>query len=157
MFVHVCCPTHAYSCPKNTSRCPAPCVRYQAQVGSPLCRMEYSHRMWGRLLGFVFALPAVYFVARGAVTRPLSGRLGLLFLMGGTQGLVGWWMVKSGLQVRFLVTLTHCLDAERMQGTQPGARLPFDERNASCICPGISPRIATRATNLLTLQQHLKR
>jgi cytochrome c oxidase assembly protein subunit 15 len=33
------------------------------------------------------------------VTRPLAGRLGLLFVMGGTQGLVGWWMVKSGLHV----------------------------------------------------------
>jgi Cytochrome oxidase assembly protein len=55
--------------------------------------------MWGRLLGVVFAVPAVYFAARGAVTRPLVGRLGLLFLMGGTQGLVGWWMVKSGLHV----------------------------------------------------------
>ena len=36
---------------------------------------------------------------RGYITRPLGRRLGLLFLMGGTQGLVGWWMVRSGLQV----------------------------------------------------------
>ena len=55
--------------------------------------------MWGRVLGLVFAVPAAYFVARGVVTRRLGTRLGLLFLMGGTQGLVGWWMVKSGLQV----------------------------------------------------------
>jgi cytochrome c oxidase assembly protein subunit 15 len=61
--------------------------------------MEYSHRMWGRALGLVFAIPAAVFVARGAVTARLGTRLGLLFLMGGTQGLVGWWMVKSGLQV----------------------------------------------------------
>jgi len=60
--------------------------------------MEYTHRMWGRILGLVFAVPAAYFVARGVVTRRLGTRLGLLFLMGGTQGLVGWWMVKSGLQ-----------------------------------------------------------
>lgn len=60
--------------------------------------MEYSHRMWGRALGLVFAIPAAVFVARGAVTARLGTRLGLLFLMGGTQGLVGWWMVKSGLQ-----------------------------------------------------------
>ena len=65
-----------------------------------MARMEYSHRMWGRLLGLVFAVPAAVFVARGAVTAPLASRLGLLFLMGGTQGLVGWWMVKSGLEVR---------------------------------------------------------
>ncbi len=55
--------------------------------------------MWGRALGLMFAVPAAYFAARGVVTRRLGTRLGLLFLMGGTQGLVGWWMVKSGLQV----------------------------------------------------------
>ena len=60
--------------------------------------MEFTHRTWGRVLGLVFAVPAAYFVARGAVTRRLGTRLGLLFLMGGTQGFVGWWMVKSGLQ-----------------------------------------------------------
>lgn len=62
--------------------------------------MEYSHRMWGRVLGLVFAIPAAVFVARGIVTPRLGTRLELLFLMGGTQGVVGWWMVKSGLQVR---------------------------------------------------------
>ena len=62
-------------------------------------RMEYAHRMWGRVLGLVFALPASYFVYRGWVNGALGTRLGLLFAMGGTQGLVGWWMVKSGLKV----------------------------------------------------------
>jgi len=56
--------------------------------------------MWGRVLGLVFAGPAAYFALRGALNRPLAARLGLLLLMGGTQGLVGWWMVKSGLEVR---------------------------------------------------------
>ena len=62
-------------------------------------RMEYAHRMWGRVLGLVFALPASYFVYRGWVNGALGTRLGLLFAMGGTQGLVGWWMVRSGLKV----------------------------------------------------------
>lgn len=62
--------------------------------------MEYAHRMWGRALGVVFAVPAVYFAARGWVNGPLARRLGLLFAMGATQGFVGWWMVRSGLQVR---------------------------------------------------------
>lgn len=61
--------------------------------------MEYAHRMWGRALGFVFAVPAVYFGVRGYINSALAKSLGLFFLMGGTQGLVGWWMVKSGLQV----------------------------------------------------------
>ena len=62
--------------------------------------MEYAHRMWGRGLGLVFALPAAYFAARGWVNAPLGRRLGLLLAMGATQGFVGWWMVRSGLQVR---------------------------------------------------------
>ena len=64
--------------------------------------MEYAHRMWGRMLGLVFAVPATYFVYRGWVNGALGKRLGLLFAMGVTQGLVGWWMVRSGLQVGFL-------------------------------------------------------
>jgi hypothetical protein len=64
--------------------------------------MEYAHRMWGRALGLVFAVPATYFVARGWVNAALGRRLGLLFAMGAAQGLVGWWMVRSGLQVSYV-------------------------------------------------------
>ena len=71
--------------------------------------MEYAHRMWGRVLGVVFAGPAVYFAVRGTLNRPLAARLGLLLLMGGTQGLVGWWMVKSGLEVRQCPDSMTCL------------------------------------------------
>lgn len=59
--------------------------------------MEWGHRMWGRALGLFFAVPCAIFAARGSITRPLARRLGILFLMGGSQGLVGWWMVRSGL------------------------------------------------------------
>lgn len=59
--------------------------------------MEWGHRMWGRALGIFFAVPCAIFAARGSITRPLGRRLSLLFLMGGCQGLVGWWMVRSGL------------------------------------------------------------
>lgn len=58
---------------------------------------EYGHRMMGRMLGFAFAGPLVYFGARGMIPRHLYPRMGLLFGLGGTQGLIGWWMVKSGL------------------------------------------------------------
>lgn len=53
-----------------------------------------------RILGVAFAVPATYFAARGYINRPLGKRLGVCFLMGGAQGLVGWWMVRSGLEVR---------------------------------------------------------
>ncbi|KAG2627838.1 hypothetical protein PVAP13_3KG264019 [Panicum virgatum] len=60
--------------------------------------MEYAHRMWGRALGFVFAGPFAYFIAKGYVTRQLGLRLSALFALGCSQGLIGWWMVKSGLE-----------------------------------------------------------
>ena len=60
--------------------------------------MEWAHRAWGRALGLVFALPAAAFAASGAIRAPLGRRLTLLLALGGGQGLVGWWMVRSGLQ-----------------------------------------------------------
>ncbi|MCB4771523.1 COX15/CtaA family protein [Ancylobacter sp. Lp-2] len=58
---------------------------------------EWGHRLLGRLIGFVFLLPFLYFLWRGLVTGPLRWKLGGLFLLGGLQGAVGWWMVASGL------------------------------------------------------------
>jgi heme a synthase len=60
---------------------------------------EYGHRMMGRTVGLAFTLPAIYFSMRGMIPMTLYPRLGLLFGLGGTQGLIGWWMVKSGLQM----------------------------------------------------------
>ncbi len=58
---------------------------------------EYIHRLWGRLIGLAFVLPFAWFLVRGKVRRGLKLRLFILLLLGGTQGAVGWWMVKSGL------------------------------------------------------------
>ncbi|KAF0896061.1 hypothetical protein E2562_018178 [Oryza meyeriana var. granulata] len=60
--------------------------------------MEYGHRMWGRALGFLFSVPFAYFIAKGYVTCQLGLRLLALFALGAGQGLIGWWMVKSGLE-----------------------------------------------------------
>lgn len=60
--------------------------------------MEFSHRLLGRTVGVVFGLPFVYFVARGRVNMRLARRLALAFGMGGAQGFIGWWMVRSGLE-----------------------------------------------------------
>jgi heme a synthase len=62
--------------------------------------MEWFHRMWGRGLGLVFLGPGAALAATGAIPRPLFGLLGASFALGGAQGLVGWWMVKSGLKER---------------------------------------------------------
>lgn len=60
---------------------------------------EYGHRMMGRLVGVVFTVPALYFSARGMIPKSMYPRMALLFSLGGAQGLVGWWMVKSGLEM----------------------------------------------------------
>ena len=57
---------------------------------------EYIHRLWGRLIGVAFGLPLLWFMWRGHVPRWLKPHLILLFILGGLQGLIGWWMVKSG-------------------------------------------------------------
>jgi cytochrome c oxidase assembly protein subunit 15 len=64
---------------------------------------EWSHRLLGRLLGVAFLIPFMVFAIRRRLPRRLFVRLGLIFLLGALQGLVGWWMVASGLQNRISV------------------------------------------------------
>jgi cytochrome c oxidase assembly protein subunit 15 len=66
----------------------------------PIFFLEWGHRMWGRVIGVVFAGGAGFFAMKGRLPRHLWGRLTGLFALGGAQGLVGWWMVKSGLEAR---------------------------------------------------------
>jgi cytochrome c oxidase assembly protein subunit 15 len=65
---------------------------------------EYSHRLWGRLIGFAFLLPFLWFLIRGQVSRRLIAPLAGLFVLGGLQGALGWWMVESGLAARIEVS-----------------------------------------------------
>jgi cytochrome c oxidase assembly protein subunit 15 len=60
--------------------------------------LEWIHRLWGRLIGVVFLLPMLWFGATARIERRLLPRLGLLFVLGGLQGAVGWFMVASGFQ-----------------------------------------------------------
>ena len=64
---------------------------------------EWAHRLLGRLVGFVFLLPFVWFLWKGWIPRELRGRFWLIFALGGLQGAVGWWMVSSGLADRVSV------------------------------------------------------
>lgn len=57
---------------------------------------EFIHRLWGRLIGVVFAVPFLVFLLLRRVPRGLTPHLAALFLLGGLQGVIGWWMVKSG-------------------------------------------------------------
>lgn len=58
---------------------------------------EYFHRLLGRVIGLAFFVPFVYFLARKAIDRPLGLKLAGIFFLGGLQGAMGWYMVKSGL------------------------------------------------------------
>ena len=65
---------------------------------------EWSHRLLGRMIGLVFALPLLWFWLRGQIATPLKWRLAGLLALGALQGFVGWWMVKSGLTDRVEVS-----------------------------------------------------
>jgi cytochrome c oxidase assembly protein subunit 15 len=65
---------------------------------------EYIHRLWGRVIGFAFLLPFLWFLVRGQISRRLVLPLAGLFVLGGLQGALGWWMVESGLEARIEVS-----------------------------------------------------
>jgi cytochrome c oxidase assembly protein subunit 15 len=58
---------------------------------------EFSHRLLGRILGLVFLMPFLYFWFRKQIKPGLTPKLIIMFCLGGFQGLLGWYMVKSGL------------------------------------------------------------
>ncbi|MGC2521199.1 MAG: COX15/CtaA family protein, partial [Stellaceae bacterium] len=65
---------------------------------------EYAHRLLGRLIGFAFAVPLVWFWLRGRLPRRLAPALAGILALGFAQGLLGWYMVESGLVHRVEVS-----------------------------------------------------
>jgi cytochrome c oxidase assembly protein subunit 15 len=61
---------------------------------------EWGHRFLGRFIGVAFFLPLVWFWATGRIGRSLAPQLAGIFVLGGLQGAIGWWMVASGLSER---------------------------------------------------------
>ena len=59
--------------------------------------LEFIHRVLGRLIGLAFLLPFLFFLIRGMIPKNLTPKLIVMFILGGLQGLLGWYMVKSGL------------------------------------------------------------
>ncbi|MGQ0522495.1 MAG: COX15/CtaA family protein [Betaproteobacteria bacterium] len=59
--------------------------------------LEYFHRLLGRLIGLAFFVPLLYFIARRRISGALGVKLAGIFVLGALQGLLGWYMVKSGL------------------------------------------------------------
>ena len=61
---------------------------------------EYIHRLWGRLIGLLFAAGFLRLLLRGRINKSLLPHLVVVFILGGAQGVIGWWMVKSGFADR---------------------------------------------------------
>jgi cytochrome c oxidase assembly protein subunit 15 len=61
---------------------------------------EWFHRLLGRLIGAAFAIPFLVFLVMRKLPRRLIARCAVLLALGGLQGLIGWWMVTSGLSER---------------------------------------------------------
>jgi cytochrome c oxidase assembly protein subunit 15 len=76
---------------------------------------EWIHRLMGRLIGLAFALPLAWFAFKRAIPEGYAWRLVVLLVLGGMQGVIGWWMVTSGLTERTDVShfrlATHLLTA----------------------------------------------
>ena len=58
---------------------------------------EYAHRLLGRLIGVLFLVPFLAFYFSRRIKPGLTPKLVVMFILGGLQGLLGWYMVKSGL------------------------------------------------------------
>ena len=58
---------------------------------------EYGHRVLGRVIGLVYFIPFIIFLLLGRIEKKWRPRLWLGLILGGLQGLMGWYMVKSGL------------------------------------------------------------
>ncbi|ODV82945.1 hypothetical protein CANARDRAFT_10037 [[Candida] arabinofermentans NRRL YB-2248] len=65
-------------------------------------KMEWSHRLLGRIIGLTFVLPSLYYISRRKVSIPTSFKLLGICLLIGLQGGIGWWMVYSGIDSKQL-------------------------------------------------------
>lgn len=108
--------------------------------------LEYIHRLWGRLIGAVVLVPLLWFAARGALDRALTVRMAGLFVLGGAQGVLGWYMVRSGLNavpevsqyrlaahLGLAVVLYGALVWTALTYRQPGGSLTCDGRRAGLL------------------------
>ena len=116
---------------------------------------EYTHRLLGRLIGAVFVLPLAWFWITGRIGRALLPRLAGLFVLGGLQGLLGWYMVKSGLVDRVEVSqyrlAAHLLLAILLYGAMVWIAADLLRRHANPVRELSVPAAAARRLRLSAL------
>jgi heme a synthase len=95
---------------------------------------EWVHRFLGRVIGLVFLLPLLWFAAKRAIPKGYGWRLAGLFVLGGLQGAIGWFMVMSGLEGRTEVSpyrlSAHLLMALFLMGALIWTALDLRQANA---------------------------
>ncbi len=116
---------------------------------------EWTHRLIGRAIGFVFLLPLLWFLWRGWIGPGLRARLWLIFGLGALQGAVGWWMVASGLAHRVEVSqyrlATHLLLACLIYVAIVWTALRLGERKPAPAPASAPARVRIGAVGLLIL------
>ncbi|EON68122.1 cytochrome c oxidase subunit XV assembly protein [Coniosporium apollinis CBS 100218] len=83
--------------------------------------MEWTHRLWGRVIGLTFLIPTIYFIARRRVSAPMALKLTGICGLIGFQGVIGWWMVKSGLRDDLFAPGSHPRVSQYRLATHLGA------------------------------------
>ena len=110
---------------------------------------EWGHRFLGRFIGLAFVVPYLYFLMRGAVRGRLAVQLFGLFVLGGLQGALGWFMVQSGLTNRIDVS-QYRLAAHLTLASVLFAGLIWTALSISR-AERLHPRLATTARGSVTL------
>jgi len=116
---------------------------------------EWLHRLWGRLIGVVFLLPFLWFLVRRRIPKGLAPHLAALFLLGGLQGFIGWFMVASGFAERvsvsqYRLTLHLCL-ALVIYGYMLWLALGLLHPAQQPVDPALGARLRRRLSALLAL------
>jgi heme a synthase len=111
---------------------------------------EYVHRLLGRLIGVVTFVPWLFFALRGYMTRRVALQTFGLLILGGLQGVLGWWMVKSGLVNEPRVS-HYRLAAHLILAFSVGQWILWQALSLLTQPAGIEPERLTRARKLLVL------
>jgi len=117
---------------------------------------EYIHRMLGRFIGLVFIIPFLYFIRKKWLEPPLTKQLVIMFLLGGFQGFLGWFMVASGLvenpHVSHYRLAAHLITATILLGYILWVAFGLNRPNLVEALPGKINKVAKLLLGLVLLQ-----
>ena len=110
---------------------------------------EWVHRLLARIIGFAFALPLAWFWVKRQIPDGFKLRLLGLLALGGLQGVVGWWMVTSGLNADSADRVSHFrLAAHLLVALVTLAGLVWTALDMRALARGAQPSRLTRFTTI---------